>query len=183
MEGAFRATVQSDEHGWPHHPWWAWGLRPTSRRSHCTPSSKRGWKCNQENEDGQGTGDRQHHSRRDLAADEAGVFIYLKLFEEIWYQEQVPEDWRRAVIVPIFKKKDITECDNYRGISLLCHSEKIFASVLLQIIKARTEEMLPEAQAGFRSGRSTIDQLYALRSIADKYLEHETDLYVCYNII
>ena len=64
--------------------------------------------------------------------------------------------------------------------SLLCHSEKIFASVLLQRIKARMEEILSEAPAGFRSGRSIIDQLYTLRSITEKYLEHRTDLYVCY---
>ena len=38
-----------------------------------------------------------------VAADEARVSIYSKLFEEIWYQEQVPEDLRRAVIVPIFE--------------------------------------------------------------------------------
>ena len=82
--------------------------------------------------------------------------------------------------MPIFKRKDITERDNYRGISLLCHSAKFFASVLLQRIKARTEEMLSEAQPGLRSERSTIDQLYTLRSIADKYLEHGTDLFVCY---
>ena len=43
-----------------------------------------------------------------VAADEAGVSIYFKLFKEIWYQEQVSEDWRRAVIVPILKKRDIT---------------------------------------------------------------------------
>ena len=82
--------------------------------------------------------------------------------------------------MPIFKKKDITECDNYRGISLLCPSEKIFASVLQQRIKARTEEIMSEAQTCFRSGRSTIDQLYTLQSMTEKYLEHGTDLYVCY---
>ena len=53
------------------------------------------------------------------------------------------------MIVPIFKKKDVTECDNYRGISLLCRTEKIFASVLLQRIKTRTEEILSELASGF----------------------------------
>ena len=84
------------------------------------------------------------------------------------------------MIVPIFKKKDNTDCDNYRGISLLCHSEKIFASVLMQRIKTRTEEILSEAQAGFRSGRSTIDHLYTLPSIEEKYLEYGTDMFACY---
>ena len=61
---------------------------------------------------------------------------------------------------------------------MLCQSEKIFASVLPQRTKSRTEEIFSEAQAGFRSRRrSTIDQLYTLRSIAEKYLEHGIDLY------
>ena len=106
--------------------------------------------------------------------------IYFKILEEIWYQEQVPEDCRRAVIVQIFKKKDITEYDNYIGISLLCHSEKIFATDLLHRIKVRTEAILSETQAGVRSGRSTIDQLYTLRNIVGKYLAHGIDLYACY---
>ena len=84
------------------------------------------------------------------------------------------------MIVQIFKKKDKTECDNYIGISLLCDSEMIFASDLLQRIKVRTEAILSAAQAGERSGRSTIDQLYTLRNIAEKYLAHGTDLYACY---
>ena len=115
-----------------------------------------------------------------VAQDEAGVFIYFKLFGEIWYQEQVPEDWQRAEFVPIFKRKDITDCDNYRGSRLLRHSELIFACVLLQRIKARTEEMLSESCAGYSSGRSTIDQLYTLQSIAENYLDHGTALYECY---
>ena len=42
------------------------------------------------------------------------------------------------------------------------------------------EEILSEAQAGFRGGCSTIDQMFTLRSIAEKYLEQGTDLYAWY---
>ena len=54
------------------------------------------------------------------------------------------------------------------------------ASVLLGRIKSRTEEVLTEAQAGFRPGRSTIDQLFTLRLLAEKYYEFWKDLYICY---
>ena len=54
------------------------------------------------------------------------------------------------------------------------------ASVILGRIKARTEEILSEAQAGFRPGRSTIDQLFTLRLLIEKYYEHGRDLYICY---
>ena len=45
------------------------------------------------------------------------------------------------------------------NVSLLSHCEKVMASVILQRIRQRTEEILSEAQGGFRPGRSTIDQL------------------------
>ena len=37
-----------------------------------------------------------------------------------------------------------------------------------------------EAQAGFRGNRSTIDQIFTLRQLAEKYEEFEKELYVCY---
>ena len=72
------------------------------------------------------------------------------------------------------------DCSNYRGISLLCQTSKIFSSIILQRIKTRTEEILSEAQAGFRKNRSTIDQIFTLRQLAEKYEEFGKDLYVCY---
>jgi len=44
-------------------------------------------------------------------------------------------------------------------------------SVILQRIRQRTDEILSEAQAGFRAGRSTIDQLFTLRHLAETYSE------------
>ena len=93
---------------------------------------------------------------------------------------KIPTDWSRAIIVPIFKKKDKTVCDNYRGISLLCHAEKLSASIILQRIRKKTDEILTESQAGFRRGRSTIDQLFSLRRLAEKYSEFSKSLYICY---
>ena len=44
-------------------------------------------------------------------------------------------------------------------------------SVILQRIRQRTAQILSEAQAGFRAGRSTIDQLFTLRRLAETYSE------------
>ena len=44
----------------------------------------------------------------------------------------VSEDWRSAVIVPLYKDKgERTECKNYRGISLLSVVEKIYSGILV----------------------------------------------------
>ena len=44
----------------------------------------------------------------------------------------VPEDWRSAVIVPLYKGKgEKNECKNYRGISLLSAVGEIYTGVLI----------------------------------------------------
>ena len=94
------------------------------------------------------------------ASGEYGIDILHKLCNQIWRNETFPTDWGRAIITPIFKKKDKLDCGNYRGISLLSHAGKIFALILQRRIIKKTEEILSETQAGFRPGRSTVDQLF-----------------------
>jgi len=109
----------------------------------------------------------------------SGLEIIHKFCNHIWKEEIFPDEWKRAIITPIYKKKDKTDCGNYRGISLLCHFNKVFTSILLERIKKRTEEILGEEQAGFRPSRSTIDQIFTLRQMATKY-SNFCKMYVCY---
>ena len=57
------------------------------------------------------------------AASDKGLEMLLDLCRNIWEEEQIPNkitvipnDWKRAVIVPMYKKKDKMECNKYRGI-------------------------------------------------------------------
>ena len=66
----------------------------------------------------------------------------------------VPEDWRSAVIVPLYKGKGVrTECSNYSGISLLCVVGKIYAGILVDRVRKVTEGLIDDEQGGFRVGR------------------------------
>jgi hypothetical protein len=42
-----------------------------------------------------------------------------KLIIAIWNKEELPEDWKESIIVPIHKEGDKTDCNIYRGISIL----------------------------------------------------------------
>ena len=90
----------------------------------------------------------------------------------------MPDDFRDALIVSLYKNKGSkTDCGNYRGISLLSIAGKIFARVILNRLVSVSEKILPEAQCGFRPGRSTIDMIFAMRQLQEKCIEQNMPLY------
>ena len=54
-----------------------------------------------------------------------------KLIIAIWNKEELPEEWKKSIMVPIYKKGDKTDCSKYRSISLLPTMYKIFSIILL----------------------------------------------------
>ena len=94
-----------------------------------------------------------------------------ELIKLVWRGEGFPEAWRVSIIYPIWKKGSRDEAENYRGVSLLSTAYKVYASILNEKIKTEVENFLPESQAGFRTGRGTLDNIYILNIIADKKLK------------
>lgn len=95
----------------------------------------------------------------------------------IWDTEIMPNEWRTAVICPVYKKGERLRCENYRGVSLLCVAYKIFTDLLRQRITPYVEENIGQYQGGFRRGKSTIDQLFIVRQIMEKSWEYDTGIF------
>jgi hypothetical protein len=65
-----------------------------------------------------------------------------KLFNSIWNKEQLPDQWKESIIVPIHKKGDKMDCNNYRGISLLSTSYKMLSNTLLSRLSPYVDEII-----------------------------------------
>ncbi|KAK3543780.1 hypothetical protein QTP70_027194 [Hemibagrus guttatus] len=62
---------------------------------------------------------------------EAAVEFLTSFFNSVLESERMPEEWRRSVLVPIFKNKgDVQSCSNYRGIKLMSHTMKLWERVV-----------------------------------------------------
>ena len=78
----------------------------------------------------------------------------------------VPEAWRSAVIVPLYKGKgERNEYKNSRGISLLSVVGKIYAGILVDRVHRVTTGLIEDEQGGFRAGRGCVDQIFTLKPI------------------
>jgi hypothetical protein len=64
----------------------------------------------------------------------AGGEIYSEIHRlicSIWNKEELPQQWKESIMVPMYKKGDKTDCYNYRGISLSSTAYKILSNILL----------------------------------------------------
>jgi hypothetical protein len=93
------------------------------------------------------------------------------LFEKIWNEGEMPNDWKCGLQIKIPKKGDTANCDNWRGITLLSIPSKVFTRILLNRIKEHVNDRLRKEQAGFRPNRSCIDQINTLRIIIEQCVE------------
>lgn len=87
------------------------------------------------------------------------------IIQKIWEEEELPKDWKCALIHPLHKKGDKEDVNNYRGISLLQVTYKILSACLLKRTQQQLEYKIGEYQAGFRPNRSCTEQIFNLKMI------------------
>jgi len=138
---------------------------------------KRNMECGEKNEEKESSRNRWNF---DGSVDVyAGVYAgkdlrgnLINLLKQIWKDNEIPEDWRKSIVVPLYKRGEvrmylaITE----ESLSLLCTTYKILAEVIRRRLEEKTERrmLLPETQAGFRKRRSTLDNIYVLSHVTQR---------------
>ncbi|KAJ3609081.1 hypothetical protein NHX12_023608 [Muraenolepis orangiensis] len=96
-------------------------------------------------------------------------------FSSCFQRSKLPKTWRRAAVIALLKPgKTAEDPKAYRPISLLCVPFKILERMILSRIEPVVDPQLPREQAGFRRGRSTVDQVTLLtQDIEDSFQAKE----------
>ena len=101
---------------------------------------------------------------------------------KVWEGQSIPDDWKAGAIVPLYKKGDPNETKNYRGITLMSTAYKLYIEIIRMRLEKEVNEkgILPEGQAGFCKGRSTIDNIYLLDHLIQKAKVKKEKLYLVF---
>lgn len=100
----------------------------------------------------------------------------------VWKGEEIPQEWKDATIKVLHKKSDRSDCNNFRGISLVAHAGKVLLKIIANRLSdfCETQRILPEEQCGFRPARSTIDMLFVVRRLQELGRQRKIPLYMCF---
>ena len=97
--------------------------------------------------------------------------VYTKLFNFCLATNSIPEDWKTAIVTPLYKNKGAsTDLNNYRGISVLSPIAKVFEKILAFQISCYFEinNLFTPNQHGFRKVHSCESALHELLSDLNK---------------
>ena len=116
---------------------------------------------------------------------EGGEVISVKvteLIQQFWEKGLVSQDFKDASIIHLYKNKDDrTSCDNHRGISLLSIPGKILARIILNCITHHfLDDVISESHCAFRRNRGTVDMIFAVRQIKEKFRKQNQSLYILF---
>ena len=104
---------------------------------------------------------------------EPAQLLLLSLFNRSWYSHTFPSCWKPTTIIPIHKPgKPTSSPSSFRPISLTSCTSKLFERLILSRLTFHLESnhLLSTCQAGFRPGRSSLDQIFTLsQSIWDGF--------------
>ena len=103
----------------------------------------------------------------------SGMDLLLHIFNLSWSSHSFPSIWKTSSIIPIHKMgKPLDSPASFRPISLTSCVSKLFERIILSrlLFFLESNSILSPRQAGFRPGRSTLDQiLYLSQSISDGF--------------
>jgi len=120
------------------------------------------------------------HVLRELENDIAEPLSII--FERSCRTGQLPEDWRKSRVTPVFKKGKKEDAGNYRPVSLTSILGKMMEQLILEVISKQVEEkkLIRSSQHGFTKGKSCLTNLIAFYDDMTGWVDERTAVDVVY---
>ena len=90
---------------------------------------------------------------------------FHSILVNVWITGEVPQQWNDAIIKILHKKKDRSDCNDCRDISLVAHTGKVLWKIVASRLTnccCEVRGILPKEQFGVRPARSTVDMLFVV---------------------
>ena len=110
------------------------------------------------------------------------IEFFVEFFNRLFDTGLYPENWSESIILPLFKKGNINDPNNYRGISLMDVSCKLYSSIINTRLQEWVElnNITGEYQAGFKKGYCTVDHMFTLLAFIQKQFSVNRKFYVAF---
>ncbi|GFN99336.1 multidrug resistance-associated protein 1 [Plakobranchus ocellatus] len=95
-------------------------------------------------------------------------------------ERQIPTDLSKSIFIALPKKPGATECELHRTISLMSHITKILLKIIMLRIRNKIKPEIAEEQCGFVEDKGTSNAIYILRTLIERALEVQKDVYLCF---
>ena len=111
---------------------------------------------------------------------EKGKEHLLKLLNHIYTSGNIPKTMNESIFERLPKKPKTTKCTEYRTLSLMSHILKLLLIMILRRIRPSIEQNISLTQSGFMMGKGTREGLFNIRTIMERYLDLNKDIYICF---
>ena len=108
--------------------------------------------------------------------------FFVKFFNALFEKGVFPERWTESIVLPLFKKGDANNPNNYSGISLCNASSKVYSTIINLRLQEWVEmnNITGECQAGFKRNYSTTDNMFILLALIQKQFSSNRKMYVAF---
>jgi hypothetical protein len=92
------------------------------------------------------------------------MIVITEMFNVALQTGEVASEWKDFIIAVLHKKKILTDCNNYRGLSLIASVGKLLEKVIqFRGVELAELKAIPDSQFGFRSNCNTVDAMFISR--------------------
>ena len=99
-----------------------------------------------------------------------GIAKITELYNDIYSTGHIPEELMLSVYTTLPKKPRATDCSDFRTISLMPHTLKLFLKIIQERIGKKVDREVGHSQFGFRPGSGTREGIFAFNIIAQKHI-------------